>query len=487
MVQISGKRGLFSTIDWVLILLYLFLVIVGWVNIYSSVQSAEPTSIFDFSARSGKQFIWILSSLGIGILILFIINVKVWEGFSLLIYGFTILALIAVIFFGIEVNGSRSWFSFGPIRLQPAEISKIATSLLLAQVISQTGYIINNIKHFLITAAVILIPMLIIIGQSETGSALVYIGFIFMLYREGFSGWYLFIIGIMIVLFILTLTTTIYISILFSLALALICYFLFINKLKSFLYIYLPIILFFGFMPYILEYIGEKISNPNSFFLEIEALHILIGSLIIFIPFICIKAYRSKGRLLWFSLGSFIIGVIFTFSVNFFFNSVLHDYQRKRIEVLLGIKEDPMGVGYNVNQSLIAIGSGGFSGKGYLNGTQTTFGFVPEQSTDFIFCTIGEEWGFIGTSTVILLFFFLIWRIIHDAENSRERFTRVYGYCIACCIFMHLIINIGMTTGLMPVIGIPLPFISYGGSSLWTFSTMLFIFIAMINNERKYF
>ena len=174
-------------------------------------------------------------------------------------------------------------------------------------------------------------------------------------------------------------------------------------------------------------------------------------------------------------------------STNFLFNDVLQDHQRKRIEVLLGMKEDPTGVGYNVNQSMIAIGSGGLTGKGYLNGTQTTLGFVPEQSTDFIFCTIGEEWGFVGAAAIILLYVFLIWRIIRNAERSREGFTRIYGYCVACCIFMHLFINIGMTIGLMPVIGIPLPFISYGGSSLWGFTAMLFIFIALDRNERKYF
>ena len=175
------------------------------------------------------------------------------------------------------------------------------------------------------------------------------------------------------------------------------------------------------------------------------------------------------------------------FSADFIFNSVLQDHQRKRIEVLLGMKEDPSGVGYNVNQSKIAIGSGGLFGKGYLNGTQTTFGFVPEQSTDFIFCTIGEEWGFFGCTFVILLYVFLIWRIIKNAERSREAFTRIYGYCVACCIFMHLFINIGMTIGLMPVIGIPLPLVSYGGSSLWAFTILIFIFIALDRNERKYF
>ena len=199
------------------------------------------------------------------------------------------------------------------------------------------------------------------------------------------------------------------------------------------------------------------------------------------------NAYRNRSRFAFLAILSQIAGIALVFSADFIFNSVLQDHQRKRIEVLLGMKEDPAGVGYNVNQSMIAIGSGGLLGKGYLNGTQTTYGFVPEQSTDFIFCTIGEEWGFAGSTFVILLYVFLIYRIIRNAERSRESFTRIYGYCVACCIFMHLFINIGMTIGLMPVIGIPLPFISYGGSSLWGFTAMLFIFIALDRNEKKYF
>jgi rod shape determining protein RodA len=199
------------------------------------------------------------------------------------------------------------------------------------------------------------------------------------------------------------------------------------------------------------------------------------------------QAYRERNMFSHLAVISLIAGIVLVFSADFIFNDVLQDHQRKRIEVLLGMKEDPTGVGYNVNQSMIAIGSGGLFGKGYLNGTQTTYGFVPEQSTDFIFCTIGEEWGFVGSTIVILMYVFLICRIIRNAERSREAFTRIYGYCVACCIFMHLFINIGMTIGLMPVIGIPLPFVSYGGSSLWGFTALLFIFIALDRNEKKYF
>ena len=229
----------------------------------------------------------------------------------------------------------------------------------------------------------------------------------------------------------------------------------------------------------------EGVEMP--FIMKIEPLHVLLGATVLSLPFVAFQAFRERNSFTHLSIISVLAGIVLVFSTNFLFNDILQDHQRKRIAVLLGIKEDPTGVGYNVNQSMIAIGSGGLTGKGYLNGTQTTYGFVPEQSTDFIFCTIGEEWGFVGTSLLILMFVFLIWRIIHDAERSREAFTRIYGYCVACCIFMHLFINIGMTIGLMPVIGIPLPFISYGGSSLWGFTAMLFIFIALDRNEKKYF
>ena len=273
--------------------------------------------------------------------------------------------------------------------------------------------------------------MLAIVAESETGSALVYMGFLFPLFREGLSGWFLIIILIAVLLFILTLKTSVWIS---------------------------------------LATVG------------VGALAGLWAILRSFRPL-----SRERRRALWLMVAGVAAAVMLIFSTRVVFDNVLADHQRKRIEVLLGMKEDPAGVGYNVRQSMIAIGSGGFWGKGYLQGTQTTYGFVPEQSTDFIFCTIGEEWGFFGCLLVIVLYGLLITRIIQDSEKSREAFTRIYGYCLASCLFMHLFINIGMTIGLMPVIGIPLPFISYGGSSLWAFTAMLFIFISLDRQEKKYF
>ena len=474
-----------KTIDWRLVIYYLLLILIGWANIYASVHSSEPTSIFDWECRSGKQFVWILTSFVLAVIILFALSPRIYEGLSVPIYAGVILLLIAVIFLGIEVKGSRSWFEFGPVRFQPAEISKISTSLMLATFMSQLGYRIGRMKDFIITALIILVPMMIIVLQSETGSALVYVGFIFMLYREGLSGWLIFLIGMAILTFILTLTASPFTAILVLIGITSFCIFLFSGRLKWWLMICMPLIILLAFIPTILG----ALTDPEvpSFWDKIKPMYILWGVLAIAVPGGIIAGFREGNRFSNLAILSLLAGVVLVYSTDFIFNDVLQDHQRKRIEVLLGMKEDPSGVGYNVNQAKIAIGSGGFAGKGYLNGTQTAYGFVPEQSTDFIFCTIGEEWGFLGSASLILLYVLLIWRIIKDAEKSREAFTRIYGYCVACCIFMHLFINIGMTIGIMPVIGIPLPFVSYGGSSMWAFTILLFIFIALHRNENKYF
>lgn len=502
MISAGGNRNrsLTKTIDWPLVICYFVLVLIGWANIYASVHASEPASIFDFGCRSGKQFVWILTSFAIGAIILFLLNPRIYEGLSLPIYLVTIALLVAVIFLGIEVKGSRSWFEFGPIRFQPAEISKISTSLMLATVMSQLGYKISRFKDFIITALIILVPMAIIVLQSETGSALVYVGFIFMLYREGLSGWWIFILGMAILSFILTLTASPFVAILVIVGVVSFCICLYSGILKWWLMVGIPVIVLMAFVPMGLSALAEAVTGFASeaeaieagltqipFIFKIRPLYILLFVTAVSIPFAVYMAFRQRNRFTYLAILSLLGGILLVYSADFLFNEVLQDHQRKRIEVLLGMKEDPSGVGYNVNQSMIAIGSGGLTGKGYLHGTQTTYGFVPEQSTDFIFCTIGEEWGFLGCALVILLYVFLIWRIIADAERSRESFTRIYGYCVACCIFMHLFINIGMTIGLMPVIGIPLPLVSYGGSSLWAFTAMIAIFIALDRNEKKYF
>ena len=477
-----SDRGIKKSVDWALVVTYLLLILIGWVNIYASIHSDGPASIFDYNFRSGKQFVWILTALGLAALILFVVNAQLWESASIPLYLGVLCLLVAVIFLGVEVKGSRSWFEFGPIRFQPAEVSKITTSLLLATLMSQVNFRITRFKDFLLTALILGIPMVVILAESETGSALVYVGFIFVMYREGFSGWWIFCIGMAALLFILTLTASPYVSILVLAGVLLLCNGLESNKIGVAFWIFSGVLLILCLLPWIF---GK--FSPESFVSKINPLYILVGICVAAVLYLMIVGYRSRHRFLSMSAFGLIAGMALVFSTEFIFNNILQDHQRKRIEVLLGMKEDPAGVGYNVNQSMIAIGSGGLHGKGFLGGTQTTFGFVPEQSTDFIFCTVGEEWGFLGCLVVISLYVFLISRIIMDAEKSREAFTRIYGYCVASCIFMHLFINIGMTIGIMPVIGIPLPLLSYGGSSLWAFTVLIFIFIALYRQEKKYY
>lgn len=478
-----SDRGVKQSIDWKLVISYLLLIVIGWINIYASIHSEGPSSILDFNFRCGKQFVWILTAFVLAAIILFVINPQFWESASLPLYLVVLGLLVVVIFVSKDVKGSHSWFEFGPVKFQPAEISKITTSLLLATLMSQTNYKITRLKDFLLTAIIIGVPMLVILAESETGSALVYAGFIFVMYREGFSGWWLFSIGMAILLFILTLTASPYVSLLVLIGIVMISAAVSSGKIGALFWINMGLLLLFCLLPWILG----KTVPPESFLGKVKPMYILIGISICALPYFLFKGYRERKRYISLSALGLMAGIALIFSTDFIFNNILQDHQRKRIEVLLGMKEDPSGVGYNVNQSMIAIGSGGFKGKGFLNGTQTTFGFVPEQSTDFIFCTVGEEWGFLGCLVVILLYVFLIWRIIVDAEKSREAFTRIYGYCVAACIFMHLFINIGMTIGLMPVIGIPLPLLSYGGSSLWAFTVLIFIFIALYRQEKKYY
>ena len=477
-----SDRGIKKSVDWALVVTYLLLILIGWVNIYASIHSDGPASIFDYNFRSGKQFVWILTALGLAALILFVVNAQLWESASIPLYLGVLCLLVAVIFLGVEVKGSRSWFEFGPIRFQPAEVSKITTSLLLATLMSQVNFRITRFKDFLLTALILGIPMVVILAESETGSALVYVGFIFVMYREGFSGWWIFCIGMAALLFILTLTASPYVSILVLAGVLLLCNGLESNKIGVAFWIFSGVLLILCLLPWIF---GK--FSPESFVSKINPLYILVGICVAAVLYLIIVGYRSRHRFLSMSALGLIAGMALVFSTEFIFNNILQDHQRKRIEVLLGMKEDPAGVGYNVNQSMIAIGSGGLHGKGFLGGTQTTFGFVPEQSTDFIFCTVGEEWGFLGCLVVISLYAILISRIIMDAEKRRKAFTRIYGYCVASCIFMHLFINIGMTIGIMPVIGIPLPLLSYGGSSLWAFTVLIFIFIVLYRQEKKYY
>lgn len=460
-------------IDLPLVFCYLFLLFAGWINIFASVYSEEHSSIFDMSQRYGMQFIWIITAFILAASVIFIINPKVYSVLSPPIYLFVCVLLFAVIFLGKEVNGSHSWFEFGKVKFQPAEISKISTSLFLAYIMSKYGFRLGRFRDALAVALTILVPMALIVMEKETGSALVYCGFVFLLYREGLSGWFL-VFGILaILLFIVTLAVSPLAAIIILFVLHGVANGAFTGTLIKHLAVIAPISVLLGFLPKILSF---------EWFQEVEMIdveYIALGIVSLVAIWGLWRFVGKKARHIKLLFLSFLCSVALVFSVEFIFEKILQPHQRARIENLLGITEDLMGVGYNVHQSKIAIGSGGFTGKGFLDGTQTKFDFVPEQSTDFIFCTVGEEWGFLGSVLVIGVYLFLIIRLIILSERQKDHFARIYGYCVACCFFMHVFINIGMTMGLVPVIGIPLPLLSYGGSSLWSFTVLLFIFIKL--------
>ena len=413
-----SRSGIFIDIDRVAVLTYLLLVIFGWLSIYASVYDENHQSIFDFSQSYGKQFIWIITSF-ILIGIILVLDTKFYTSFSYLIYFLTILSLITVLILGRDIAGSRSWIEMGSFRFQPSEFAKLATCLALAKYLSTLNINIKELRTKAIAISIIAVPALLTVLQGDAGSALVYGALVLVLYRFGLSGNIL-IIGL-------------YLAFLFILSL-MISKFLIIGILSGFAALFLYII------------------RHN-------------------------KKYFKRNVII--ALVSVVLSSCVVYGVDFVFNNALKEHQQVRINVLLGIEDDPLGAGYNVNQSKIAIGSGGFWGKGFLQGTQTKYDFVPEQSTDFIFCTIGEEQGFFGSVIVIGLFVFLLMRIIYLAERQRSKFTVIYGYGVASIMFFHLVINIGMTIGIAPVIGIPFPFFSYGGSSLWTFTILLFILIKL--------
>ncbi len=406
------RKAILYNIDWSMILLFLLMMFFGWINIYSAVFDESHSSIFDFSQRYGKQLIWILAALVLGFFVL-IIDSKFFSAFSYIFYGLSIFSLMAVLAIGTEIAGSKSWFQFGRVAIQPSEFAKFATALAVAKYLTGINVNLSHFKHIFRLGLMIGTPAVLILLQGDMGSALVYSAFILVLFREGLSGKVLVVGVIAIALFVFTLL---------------------INKF------------------------------------------IVMGAILVLLILVFFMIGKQKKSLKWLFI-IFIAASGFIYSVDYAFENFLMPHQKKRINIIIGKEHDPKGDGYNLNQSKIAIGSGGFAGKGFLNGTQTKFKFVPEQSTDFIFCTVGEEWGFIGSIIVVGLFLLFLIRIIRLAERQRSRFARIYGYGLASIIFFHFTINIGMTIGLVPVIGIPLPFFSYGGSSLWAFTILLFIFI----------
>lgn len=408
----------FFNVDWITILLYMALCIIGFVNIYASIYNPETSTLFNFGSSYGKQLIFIITALMVGFSIL-LLDAKFFSVFSPVIYGITMLLLMVVLVIGRKIAGNQAWIPLGSFKLQPSELAKFGTALLIARYVGNFNPKFRDVKSIFFAALIIGFPLFLIMLQPDTGSALVFLAFMFPLYREGLSGYFLLIFMGLIVLFIADFLVPIYIII--------------------------PIILAIG-----------------GFF---------------------VYQNKRKQKMMFSIIIATVLSIVYLFTVRIIFDKVMEPHQRTRIEIILGLKSDPKGAGYNVIQSKIAIGSGQLTGRGFLEGTQTKYGYVPEQSTDFIFSTIGEEWGFAGCVTVIGLYIFLLLRVINLAERQRSAFSRVYGYSVASIIFFHVFINIGMTIGIIPVIGIPLPFISYGGSSLWSFTVLLFIFLKLDSNR----
>ena len=455
-------------------MIYLALVLIGWINIYASVYSDEHQSILDMGQRYGKQLIWILAGIFLAIIVLSV-DSKFYAAFAYHFYIATVLLLVIVLLFGKEVNGARAWFEFGNIALQPGELVKFATNLAIAKYVSQFEFRMQSFRSYFVLGLIILIPALIIIMQNDTGSALVFAVFLLVFYREGLSGMVLFWGLVTAILFILALlwdqVKLLHLLIFVSIA----AYGVLRQSYKDVLK---------GLIIFAVVY-GSILLTNRILHLGGTPLQLLLIDTIIIAVFFFIYGIAHHIRPVFRIILFFFFAVGISLSVNYFYKDVLASHQRDRIDELLGIRIDLLGKGYNVNQSKIAIGSGGLAGKGFLKGTQTKFNFVPEQTTDFIFCTVGEEWGFLGSTFVVGLFLFLLLRLIYLAERQRSKFSRVYGYGVASILFFHVAINVSMTIGLAPVIGIPLPFLSYGGSSLWAFTILLFIFLRLDASRRE--
>jgi rod shape determining protein RodA len=411
------NQSVTSNLDWITVLLYFILVIMGWVNIFSTSIPVEFIE-FDYSDFYGKQLLFIILSIPL-IIVILTIDAKVYEKFSFVFYIVGIILLLGLFVFGKTVKGQTNWYGFGSFSFQPSEIAKTAVSLLLAKYLSDSQVFLKNLNHQLIAFAIIGLPILLILMQPDAGSAMIFLSLILVLNREGLPEWYLWTGFIAIILFFTALL--------------------------------------------------------------IQPMYILIGIALLML-FHYIKTKRVKRNPLSY-LMIFIAATLFVLSVGFVFDNVLEPHQKDRINVLFSDDVDLKNEGYNLNQSMIAIGSGGLIGKGFMEGTQTKGGFVPEQHSDYIFTTVGEEWGFVGSTVVILLFVTLFFRIIYLAEQQKTKFSRVYGYCVATILFTHYFVNITMLIKLFPTIGVPLPFISYGGSSLWSFTILLFIFLKLDANK----
>ena len=482
----DNATSVFRSIDWWTILIYLTLITAGWFCVVGASYSYDAPDILDFAARSGKQLTWIGCSFVLA-LILLLVDDRLFDTMANIIYVAFMLLLLITPFVATNIKGSYSWISLGVVNLQPAEFAKCATALALARYMGAHDFSVDDKKKFLIAATIVVLPVVLIFLQKETGSALVYLALALVFYREGMSGSILFVAFAAIVYFVVGLkfdetnmpnsTTSVgTFSVLVLIWLFTLVLLRIYDKTRS----CFKQILIYGLATITIGYTLQIFVPQISIEWVLTAL--CIGSAI----FLFLRSMRKRSaRLLL--IGIFTLGSLAVFySANYALDNVLAPHQQLRVKVLLGLEEDLSGAGYNVHQSEIAIGSGGLTGKGFLNGTQTKLKYVPEQDTDFIFCTVGEEHGFVGSCIVLLLFLALILRLIHVAERQTRKMARIYGYCVVSIFLFHVLINIGMVMGIMPVIGIPLPFFSYGGSSLWGFTLLLFIFLRLDAGRNRY-
>lgn len=482
MQQRNSGTSVLRNLDWITVLLYLLMVAAGVISIYAASYDFDQASMFSADEFSGKQVRWIGLSFLLGLVIL-LIDARMYETYAFPIYVAILLLLLITPFVAHDIKGSRSWISFGPMSLQPAEFAKFATALALAKLFSGYHFVLNaKASNYAKALLIIFLPILLILYQNETGSALTFMALFFVLYREGMSGLVLFAALFSVVIFVVAVKfTDVGIMGIPSGEFAIMVMVVLILIAMSFIYDRRLVVtrnLLAGFASLALILLVLSLCG-----VAVKGLPIIITAIILACFYIAFEAIRLRRRKLFIATATGLLSIVFMFSVNVAFN-YLQPHQQQRVLVAMGIVEDLRGAGYNVNQSKIAIGSGGFWGKGFLNGTQTKLKYVPEQHTDFIFCTIGEEEGFAGTLAVTLMFLILILRIISLAERQPTTFGRVYAYCVASYLIFHFCINIGMVIGLCPVIGIPLPFFSYGGSSLWGFTILLFILLR-IDAARK--
>lgn len=474
------RFNVLDAVDKVALILYILLACFGWMNIYGASVTDDQTSIFDMSYRSGMQFVWICFSIFVGLVILFS-DSNLFYNISYFLYGIIILVLIVTVFVAPDIKGSRSWLPLGPFSIQPAEFSKFITALALAKVISQPQFKLNTTTGYAIVATLIFLPLLIIIAQKETGSALVYASFLFMLYREGLPGIIPMLGFCAVVLFVVIIrfggvdflgVDGASLGLVLALILIYLLFLLFIRIYQN----DKKILIWFSIVPLAILAIlllVHKIFLPINFMYVFLAIDILAT-----VALLVVALFRWRIKYMLIAAFMFFASA-YSFSAGYIFDNILQPHQQMRIKVVLGMANDPTGISYNTNQARIAIGSGGLIGKGFLEGTQTKLKYVPEQDTDFIFCTVGEEWGFLGSVAVLLCYLFFLYRLIFIAERQDTVFVRVYGYSVVGIFAFHLFVNVGMVLGLAPVIGIPLPFFSYGGSSFLSFSILLFILLKL--------